>query len=74
MTIPVPRADGDERSLRTRTDAQRARVWSLRAVMRRDVDARSQPFRMREEAAKSIVDGVTGEQRRESAALDTQNE
>ena len=65
---------GDERGLRSRAGAERARIRRLRPVMRRHIHARAQPLGVLEQSSEGIVDGVAGEQRGERAALDPENE
>src|SRR3954468_17126493 len=74
MTIPVPRADRDERSLWVRALAHRGREAGLGAVVRRHVHARAQTVGMFEHPLERVVDGVAREEDGEIALPDTHNE
>ena len=74
MTIPVPRADGDERGFRSRRRAQRGSIRRFGAVMRRHVDASAERIWPVEHARERVVDRVAGEERRKGPAVDSQHE
>ena len=74
MPVPIIRAHGDDGGLGTDGGDQRRRVCGVRAVVRRNVDARREGRRRQEEVGDRVVDRVSHEEDRGRAVAHAQHQ